>query len=186
MKNLKLLAAIFIFSALLMSCNDDDDDDYLPPVNEEELITTITVTLVPNGGGTNVVLKMVDLDGDGPNDPVTTVSGPMTAGITYMGSIELLNESVNPAEDITEEVEEEADEHQFFYTIGGALDATTEYENFDGNNNPLGTEFSLDAGDASTGTLTFTLRHEPKKPNSGLADAGGETDITATFNVSIE
>ena len=52
--------------------------------------------------------------------------------------------------------------------------------------NPLGTEFSLDAGDASTGTLTFTLRHEPKKPNDGLADAGGETDISATFPVEIE
>ena len=184
MKNLKLLAAIFIFSTLLMSCSDDDDD--LPPINEEELITTMTVTLVPNGGGTNVILKTVDLDGDGPNEPVITVSGPMTSGITYMGSIELLNESVDPAEDITEEVEEEAEEHQFFYTILGGLDATTEYENFDGDGNPLGTEFSLDAGDVSTGKLTFTLRHEPKKPNDGLVDAGGETDISATFDVTIE
>ncbi|MGB5321947.1 type 1 periplasmic binding fold superfamily protein [Lutimonas sp.] len=184
MKNLKLLAALFIFSALLMSCSDDDDE--LPPVNEEELITTMTVTLAPNGGGTNVILKTVDLDGDGPNPPVITVSGPMTSGVTYMGSIELLNETEDPAEDITEEVEEEAEEHQIFYTIAGGLDAKTEYENFDSDGNPLGTEFSLDAGDASTGTLTFTLRHEPKKPNDGLADAGGETDISATFPVEIE
>ncbi|MGI9532683.1 type 1 periplasmic binding fold superfamily protein [Lutimonas sp.] len=184
MKNLKLLAAIFIFSTLLMSCSDDDDD--IPPVNEEELITTMTITMVPNGGGTNVTLKTVDLDGDGPNQPVITVSGPMTSGITYMGSIELLNETEDPAEDITVEVEEEAEEHQFFYTVGGGLDATTEYKNFDMDGNPLGTEFSLDAGDASTGTLTFTLRHEPKKPNTGIDDAGGETDITATFPVEIE
>ncbi|MCA0933086.1 type 1 periplasmic binding fold superfamily protein [Lutimonas saemankumensis] len=184
MKTLKLLAALFFFSALLISCNDDDDD--LPPVNEEELITTMTVTLIPEGGGTNVVLKTVDLDGDGPNPPVITVSGPFSTGTTYQGSIELLNESVNPAEDITEEVEEEAEEHQFFHTVGGALDATTFATNFDGNGHPLGTEFTLNAANASTGTLTFTLRHEPKKPNSGLADAGGETDITATFNVAIE
>lgn len=184
MKTLKLLTAIFFLSVLLISCNDDDDD--IPPVNEEELITTMTVTLKPNGGGTNVVLKTVDLDGDGPNLPEITVSGPMTAGVSYMGSIELLNETEDPAEDITEEVEEEAEEHQFFYTILGGLDATTEYENFDMDGNPLGTEFSLDAGDASTGTLTFTLRHEPKKPNDGLADAGGETDISATFPLEIE
>jgi len=184
MKTLQLLTAIFFLSVLMISCNDDDDD--IPPVNEEELITTMTITLVPEGGGTNVILKTVDLDGDGPNDPVITVSGPMTSGVSYMGSIKVLNETEDPAEDITEEVEEEAEEHQFFYTVGPALDASTAYENFDGDGNFLGTEFSLDAGDASAGTLTFTLRHEPKKPNDGLVDAGGETDISATFPVEIE
>ena len=184
MKTLKLLSAIFFLSTLLISCSDDDDD--IPPVNEEELITTMTITLVPDVGGTNVILKTVDLDGDGPNLPEITVSGPMTSGITYMGSIELLNETEDPAEDITEEVEEEAEEHQFFYTVGPALDASTEYKNFDADGHPLGTKFSLDAGDASAGRLTFTLRHEPKKPNDGLIDAGGETDISATFNVTIE
>ena len=184
MKTLKLLSAIFFLSTLLISCNDDDDD--IPPVNEEELITTMTITLAPDGAGTTVTLKTVDLDGDGPNPPVITVSGPFSTGTTYQGSIVLLNETEDPAENITEEVEEEAEEHQFFYTIGGALDATTFATNFDVNGHPLGTEFTLNAANASTGTLTFTLRHEPKKPNSGLADAGGETDISATFNVTIE
>jgi len=183
MKNLKLLTTLFFATIIIISCNDDDD---IVPVNEEEVITTMTVTLAPAGGGTNVVLQTRDLDGDGSNPPVITVSGNLTSGITYNGAIVLLNETEDPAENITEEVEEEDDEHQFFYTIGGALDATTAYENLDRDGNPLGTEFSLDAGNASTGTLTFTLRHEPMKPNSGLADAGGETDISATFNVTIE
>jgi len=30
------------------------------------------------------------------------------------------------------------------------------------------------------------LRHEPMKPNAGLVDAGGETDISAVFTVTIE
>jgi len=30
------------------------------------------------------------------------------------------------------------------------------------------------------------LRHEPTKPNTGLSDAGGETDISATFDVSVQ
>jgi len=102
-------------------------------------------------------------------------------------TIELLNETESPAEDITEEVEELSGEHQFFYTITGGLDITTTYTNFDGDNNPLGTKFILTAGAASSGTLTFTLRHEPKKPNNGtLADAAGETDIDATFNTTIQ
>ena len=77
-------------------------------------------------------------------------------------------------------------DHQFFYTIGSGLNVTTSYENNDSEGNPLGTEFTLVAGAASSGDLTFTLRHEPTKPNTGLDDAGGETDISVTFNLTIE
>ncbi len=183
MKKIKL-SSLFVLSLIVLSaCSSDDTPD---PVLEEEVITTMTITLSPNGGGTDITLKSQDLDGDGPNAPVLTVSGDLAAGVTYNGSIELLNETENPAEDITEEVEELSDEHQFFYTITGGLDVTTAYTNFDGNSNPLGTEFTLTTGAASSGTLTFTLRHEPKKPNDGsLADAAGETDIDATFNIDI-
>ncbi len=183
MKKIKL-SSLFVLSLIVLSaCSSDDTPD---PVLEEEVITTMTITLSPNGGGTDITLKSQDLDGDGPNAPVLTVSGDLAAGVTYNGSIELLNETENPAEDITEEVEELSDEHQFFYTITGGLDVTTAYTNFDGNSNPLGTEFTLTTGAASSGTLTFTLRHEPKKPNDGsLADAAGETDIDASFNIDI-
>ena len=183
MKNLKLMALAIFASTLILSCSDDDDID---PVNEEEVITTLTVTLVEVGGGSTVTLQTRDLDGDGPNPPVVTVTGKFEEGKRYDGSIVLLNETENPAEDITEEVEEEAEEHQFFYTIAGGLDVTTTYANFDGNGDPLGTEFTLDAGTVSAGTLTFTLRHEPTKPNNGLVDAGGETDISAVFSVEVE
>ena len=183
MKTVKILSLILFSSMLITACSDDDT---IEPVNEDELITTLTATLTPSGGGTAIVMQTRDLDGDGPNAPVITVSGNLMSGVVYNGSIELLNESESPAEDITLEVEAEDDEHQFFYTVAGGLDATTAYTNFDGNGNPLGTTFTLAAGAASTGTLTFTLRHEPVKPNTGLGDAGGETDIAATFNVVIQ
>lgn len=186
MKNIKLLATALFATVLFVSCSSDDDAT--PEiVNEEEIITTLTATLSPSDGvGTDVVLQTRDLDGDGPNAPVVTVVGTLTAGKTYNGSIVLLNETVDPAEDITEEVEEEADEHQFFFTVVGGLDVTTEYANFDSNGNELGTEFTLTANTVSTGTLTFTLRHEPLKPTTSLADAGGETDIAATFTLTVE
>ncbi|MDA1288523.1 MAG: type 1 periplasmic binding fold superfamily protein [Bacteroidetes bacterium] len=184
MKNVKFLATAIFATVLFVSCSNDDDTP--EPVNEEEVITTLTVTLSPNGGGTAITLQTRDLDGDGPNAPVVTVSGSLATGVTYSGTIVLLNETVNPPENITEEVEEENLDHQFFYTLGGGLDVTTAYSNFDDNGNPLGTEFTLTAGTASSGTLTFTLRHEPTKPNTGLGDAGGETDIAATFNVVVQ
>ena len=185
MKKMKFLSAILLASLIFTACSNDDDNP--DPVNEEEVITTLTVTLEPQGSvGTTVTMQTRDLDGDGPNAPVIVVSGKLAAGVIYDGTIVLLNETESPAENITEEVEEEDDEHQFFYTIGGGLDVTTAYANFDGDGNPLGTKFTLTAGAASSGTLTFTLRHEPTKPNTGLSDAGGETDIAATFDAAVE
>ncbi len=185
MRKLNFLATVLFTTLLFVSCSKDDDSTP-EPVNEEEVITTLTATLVPAGQGTTITLKSQDLDGDGPNAPVITVSGNLSAGVIYNGTIELLNEMESPAEDITEEIEEEDLDHQFFYTIGGGLDVTTSYENNDSEGNPLGTEFTLVAGAASSGALTFTLRHEPTKPNTGLDDAGGETDISVTFNLTVE
>jgi hypothetical protein len=109
----------------------------------------------------------------------------LATGATYNGSIVLLNETESPAEDITEEVKEEGLEHQFFYTIGAELDLTIEYANFDANLDNLGTEFTLTTGAESSGSLTFTLRHEPTKPNTGLVDAEGETDIEVAFDIEV-
>lgn len=183
-KKVKSFIPIVALSGLfLVGCSDDDDPE---PVNEEEVITTMTITLTPQGGGTAIILESRDLDGDGPNPPVVTVSGNLTTSTTYNAAIVLLNETETPAVNITEEVEEEAEEHQFFFTVGGTLSASASYGNFDGNGDPLGTEFTLQAGDASVGSFGVTLRHDLKKPNDGtLSDAGGETDIAQTFELTI-
>ena len=180
MKFLKyaLLASTLIFA----SCSDDEDTP--DPVNEEEVITTLTVTL--DSGSDTVVMQYQDLDGDGPDAATVTVSGSLNANTTYDGSIVLLNETESPAENVTEEIEEEDLDHQFFYTVGSGLDVTTDYTSFDSAGNPLGVTFVLNTAGASSGGLTFTLRHEPNKPNTGLDNAGGETDIEVTFDVSVE
>lgn len=182
MKNLKFLTAALVASSLFIGCSKDDDPQ---AVNEEEIITTMTVTLEPADGSTDVILEFRDLDSDGPNEPEIT-DGILAAGVTYSGSIVLLNEAEEPADNITEEVEEENLEHQFFYTVGSSLDVTTSGENLDDEDNILGTMFTLTAGTVSSGELTFTLVHEPTKPNDGLESAGGEEDISVTFNVSVE
>ena len=102
--------ALLAIPFLYFSCSDDDDTP--EPINEEEVITTMTVTLVNHQNGNDVItMQTQDLDGDGPNAPVVTVSGPLTAGTSYSGSIQWLNEMEDPAEDITEEILEEDDEH---------------------------------------------------------------------------
>ena len=183
MKILKyaLLAIPFLY----FSC--DDDNDTPEPINEEEVITTMIVTLVNHQNGSDVVtMQTQDLDGDGPNEPVITVSGPLTAGTSYAGSIVWLNEMEDPAEDITLEIVEEQDEHQVFFS---AMDLAVDfaYVDFDSNGFPVGTQFTLTTTNAGTGTVTITLIHEPVKPNDGTVDtAGGSIDIQTSFPVTVE
>ena len=182
MKKQILLLPILMLVFMFTSCTDDSD-----PVNEEEVITTMTVTLTPDNGGTDVVLQTRDLDGEGGEDPaVTVIGGPLTSGTTYSGSIVLLNETEDPAENVTEEIETEDDEHQFFFVVGSSLDVTTSYDDEDDNGNPVGLRFKLNAGSPSDGDFTVTLRHQPTKPNNGISDAGGSTDIEETFGIIVQ
>lgn len=183
MKKVKFLFPAIFGLALFVSCSDDDHD-HPEHSHEEEVITTLTVTLTPSSG-TEVTLEWKDSDGEGPNDPTIT-GGKLASNTVYNGVIKLLNETEETAEDITEEIKEEAEEHQFFYTVSSGLNVTTAYSDTDGDGNPVGLEFTLNTTEASSGTLTFTLRHEPTKPNTGLENAGGATDVEAIFNIEVE
>lgn len=186
MKNLKLLAILFISSLAIISCSDDDHPEH---AHEEEVITTMKIVLTP-ATGTEVTLQSQDLDGDGPNAPIIT-PGTLAANTTYQGVITVLNETVSPADDVTTEVIAEADEHQFFYSATGVNSTFTYAAPNDSNGNPLGVNFTLQTGDAGTGNYVFTLRHEPNKTAAGvktgdITNAGGETDIEATIPVTIQ
>ena len=187
MKTNKWLPFLALGALIFTSCSNDDDNP--DPVHEEEVITTLTITLTPDGGGTDVTLQSRDLDGNGPNEPEITITGNIVANTTYNGSIELLNETEDPAEDITEEVEEEAEEHQFFYSLTGDLGTIT-YTDTDGNGDPVGLLFTWETAGLANGSLTVTLRHEPNKDAEGVSsgnitNAGGETDITQTFTINV-
>lgn len=199
MNTRKLLSTLIVGGILFASCSNDDDNP--APINEEELITTMKVSLVE---GTNTITLMVkDEDGaEGPAKPVIEVSGNLKANTTYNGSVELLNESETPIESINEEIEAEADEHQFFYETSAALNITTaytdkesDYKKEDGTSftttNPVGLTFTVTTTDAGTGTFTVTLKHEPNKAAEGVAEgnianAGGNTDITQSFDITVQ
>ena len=183
MKTMKRCSMYALLAIAMVGCSDDDTPP--EPVNEVEVITTVILTLTPDSGE-EVVLTTRDDDGDGPNEPETTISGSFAENTQYLGAVRFLNETETPAEEITDEVLEEADEHQVFYTTTDGLNIQTTYEDEDSQGNPLGLQITLTTGVASQGSLTVTLRHEPVKPNDGLDSAGGETDIATSFDVTIE
>ena len=181
MKAIKLIP-LSILSIALFSCEPNDPVD----PNEEELITTFNVDLEANGF--TYTLNYTDLDGDGGNAPILTIDS-LSANTTYSGSITLFNESETPTEEITPEVFDEANDHQFFFSSSGS--STFVYSDQDDNGNPLGLSFEVTTGNAANETFTFVLRHEPDKSAAGVSsgditNAGGETDIEVSFNVIIE
>ena len=191
MKTIKYIFLSILSLALFTNCSNDDDNNDPEPINEEEVITTLKLTLVPQAGGDTITFTTQDLDGDGPNIPVVTVSGDLVAGSSYLGTVQVLNELENPAEDITLEVLEEDEDHQFFYTFSNNSDVSVTYTDQDENGNPVGVSFMLSTNAASTGdTLTVILKHEPNKTAQGVSDgditnAGGETDAEASFTFDV-
>ena len=186
MKNLKNIS-LALLGLLVISCNNDEV--VVPPVtNEEELITTVKVTLT--NGSNSIVLQSKDLDGDGPNAPVVTVVGNILANTTYVVSVQFLNESVNPADNITEEILAEDEDHQIFYQLSSGLGTIT-YTDNDSNNKPVGLGFTYQTNAVGTGNLVVTLRHLPSKSAPGvasgnIANAGGSTDAEVTLPITIQ
>lgn len=183
MKKFNAFILTVMVSLFFTACSNDDK-----PVNEEEVITTVIATFV--GGGQTITLTSRDLDGDGPNPPVITVSGPFTNGVTYTGSLTFLNELESPVEDVTLEIEEEGDEHQVFFQITNNLGIFT-YTDVDVNGKPIGLNFTFTTQNTGTGQLTITLKHEPNKNAPGVAEgnianAGGETDAEVSFEVVVQ
>jgi hypothetical protein len=178
---------ILLSSLIYLSFACEVDTPVIP--NEEELITTVIYTLTPQNGGADVILKFQDIDGDGGNAPVIN-SANLTAGITYTGKLTFLNEAENPVEDITAEIKSEGEEHQIFYQTSSTLNLTVAYADMDENNKPIGLETTLAANIKTTGTLKITLKHEPNKSamnvdKGDITNAGGETDIEVSFNVTV-
>ncbi|GAB4113648.1 MAG: hypothetical protein OHK0057_16110 [Thermoflexibacter sp.] len=186
--NRTLLLLFLVLTIGLSSCKKKEEDP--SGGNESELITTVKLKFTE--GGTVRTFTFRDLDGAGGNAPVVD-NIILNNGRTYTMEIELLDES-NPAKvvDITEEIAGEADAHQFFFT-GSALAnlLTITYDDKDKNNRPLGLKNRVVTRSTGTGQLTVILRHELNKAASGvangqIANAGGETDIEVTFNVTVQ
>jgi len=185
MKSFFKIFTLLLTANLLFACSNDDDST---AINEEEVITTLIVTFVPQGGGNAIELKSQDLDGDGPDAPIMTISGSFLSNTTYNGEVEFLNELVSPPDNITEEVAEESLEHQVFFNVSAGL-GTVNYNDMDADGNPIGLDISFQTENATviTQIMTVTLRHEPNKDAEGVSDgdianAGGETDIEVMFS----
>jgi hypothetical protein len=203
-------------AVLTAACSDPLDDtgaDTDGGGEETEVITTVALTFTPATGAA-VTASFRDPDGDGgmsgTTDPIA-----LAAGIEYALTVAFRNELANPSEDITIEIEEEAEDHQIF-VLGSAVtgpamamtpsavlehayaDAESDYTTNTGDDLPVGLANTITTLGAGAGELELVLRHMPELNGApqkvgGLAEAfaggeplPGEVDAKVTFDVTVE
>lgn len=183
----KLIFVAIIATTLITGCEKDDTEPENPnPVNESEVMTTFKLTFVDSAGtAPNVIAQYRDPDGDGGNSAVQFDIIRLLPNKTYLASVQILDETKNPAVNISNEILEEANDHMFFYTPS-SVNATITLLDLDTNTPalPIGLQTKWKTGALSDGTVRVILRHQP-----GVKDgtyAVGETDIDLTFEFEVE
>lgn len=179
LRSLKLVAFL-AFAVFTASCDKEDDVD----PNEEELITTLKVSLIEAGTTTPQVFIFKDIDGPGGQAP-SIDSIIINANKSYTASLQFLNESVSPADDITLEVSAEAADHQVYYQAT-TVDLAATNLNIDGLGLPLGITSTWTAGAAGKGAMKITLKHKPGTKAANDPVTKGETDIEVEFGVRLK
>jgi len=128
-----LLASSMLFTA----CKDDDD---IPePENEEEVITDVKLIFTNIVDATDIVeARAEDPDGEGTDELEILDNITLDSGKTYILTFEILNKLEDEPEDIGEEIAEEDDEHQLFFSFNdGAFSNPTGNGNIDNASDPI-------------------------------------------------
>lgn len=180
--------AIVLGMLAISGCKKDDDIVETPPPvqNEGEVITTMR--LIATDSATNTVagtFTFRDPDGSGGAGPDIFDTIRLAANKTYNVQLVLLNETVTPADSISNEVLAEANDHMFFFHYSGAA-ITQSYLDQDTNTPPLGIglQTKWKTGAASAGTSQVILKHQPGVKDG--TETPGETDIDITFQTVIQ
>tara|TARA_B100001540_G_scaffold56411_1_gene51013 strand:+ start:6890 stop:7495 length:606 start_codon:yes stop_codon:yes gene_type:complete len=187
------LLSLVIFTAC-------EDDDVVPEEEEEmEVITDVTLVFTSDAGAV-VTASAQDPDGEGVQELVVLDEIQLQAGTNYTLTFDIMNNLETPGEDIGEEIAEEDDEHQIFFawtegafsnpTGNGNIDNASDpvnYNDADGNGNPLGLNTSWTAGDPTTAaSFTVRLQHQPDVKTSTSGANDGDTDFELQFRLTIQ
>jgi hypothetical protein len=192
------VAAMTVLSIYLLSgCEAEDPQKEDTP----ELITRAVLTFTPDTGEA-IVVTATDPDAEGLKSITMDKAIALDTGRTYRLSVALINEladATDPEYNITTEVEEQSDEHMFFFEWTGSVfsdpsgngnidnraDALN-YEDQDANGLPIGLQTSWTAGAPSSGLFRVVLKHQPGLKTVTSDSSLGETDLDVTFDITVQ
>ncbi len=184
MKNQKFRSVIFLLSLgfLLTQCKDSGED--LKPDEENELITTVQLSFTNKSTGAIKTFLFQDKDGDGGNAATRFDTITLAPNSEYGLAIAFLDESKNPTDDITAEIEEKADEHLIVVSANPAGLLAYTYNDADGNGFPIGLKGTAKTSATGSGSLKIQLRHQPGTKN-GTATPGSD-DVNLDFRLVVQ
>ena len=186
LKNNWIPGLLISLTLLLVQCKSASD---VEPDDENELITTVQLEFIPEGSSAIKTFTYRDIDGDGGNTPTRFDTISLSPNTTYQMKIKLLDESKNPAEDISEEVKAKSDEHLFVFTPAPSGLLLYTYGDKDARNLPLGLVGTVKTGAAGTGTLRLQLRHQPPISGKIVKDGTpnpGSDDVNLNFVLKVK
>jgi len=184
-----MLALFLAIVPFISSCSSDDDNT--PEIiNEEEVITDVTLTFT-NAAEGSVTYTYTDEQYRDDSYVAPVIS--LTSGETYEVETNFYNNSdPEDPELVTEEVEEESDDHFLTYGFSNAdveLTRTDSAISTDSDGVQIGLSTEWVAGAAGTGSVLVSLVHQPTEKITEPADGavvGGETDAAVTFELEIQ
>lgn len=167
---------------------------------EEEVINQIVVTFTPDNGEDPVTATWFDADGEGAGNP-TVEHIDLQEGVTYNMVMTLTNTLGTEAEDLTVEIQEEAEDHMFFFSFtegtfsnpmgDGNVDNRNDplnYDDQDSNGLPVGLSTIWTAGGHTDDFVDFNivLKHQPGQKTATSDATVGGTDVDITFPLQIK
>jgi hypothetical protein len=200
-KNLQLLAILFSVITIIGCSNNDDDAP--EEENEVEVFTDVTLIFTNTADISDVVRASAqDPDGTGIQELQILSAIALAADTEYTLTYEILN-ALNPAdiENIGDEILEEDNEHQFFFSFtenvfanptgNGNVDAAADpinYNDADENGNPVGLSSTWTTSSTASSGASFTVRlqHQPDVKTATSGSNDGDTDFALTFALTIQ
>ena len=133
------MLALGALSLVVVSCKKDEVKPAEPtPPNESELITTMELHFTDSLSGNTFKVVFNDPDGDGGKAPTQFDTIHLLKNSTYKVEVTLLDKSKTPADTISNEVLEEANDHLFFYSSNPTSLVNVKIEDKDSNGKNLG------------------------------------------------
>ncbi len=188
MKSTTIKAIVFNLILVLLFTNCKKDKDLVPvpqPIlNSPELTTSMVLKLTDSSNTSNIILcEFRDPDGPGGNTATKFDTIKLLSNKTYILKLILLDETKNPIDTVSNEIWDERNDHQFFFTHSGVSINSTYLDN-DENGYPVGLTTKWRTSATSAGTSKIVLKHQAGTKNG--SESLGETDIEVIFQSKVQ
>ena len=182
--------ALALFSVLSLASCKKEEVIVSPPVAGNEYMTTVKLRFENKNNSSDTTWAVwKDLTPDDQNAPDTSKAIiNLQKDTKYKVSVKILDETKNPATDITEDIRERGNFHFFSFFTSGAISSnlTIVATDFDTNPTPfhigLENEFTTN-GTVSSGRLEGVLKHQPNTKNGTFAPGNSDIDVFFTLNI---